>query len=140
MKFLFLLLLVLSSLIHAMEVAIVKSVDGEASAKLDSNIIQLKSGDSLSEKMIIQTKSNSGITITFKDGSVLILGSNSIMNLKKYVYKPAEKEYDFKLYLQQGAASFESGKIGELSPESFIFQTPEGTVAIRGTKFLVNVK
>jgi hypothetical protein len=60
--------------------------------------------------------------------------------LEKYLFNPAKKEYDFKLNLEAGTASFESGKIGELSPDSFSFQTPEATVGIRGTKFIVKVQ
>ncbi|WP_294966333.1 FecR family protein [Sulfurimonas sp.] len=76
----------------------------------------------------------------FKDNSVLALGSNSLLKLEKFLFKPVEKEYDFELFLEKGSLSFESGKISNLSPEDFILKTPDGTVAIRGTKFAVKVQ
>ncbi len=42
--------------------------------------------------------------------------------------------------MSKGLATFESGKIGKLSPESVRFRIPEGTIGIRGTKFYVEVK
>jgi len=140
MKYIFMIFIVVVGLLNSKEVAIVKSINGNVFAKLDTTNIKLRDGDSLNEHMIVRTQSNSGITILFNDDSSLVLGSNSIINIEKYLFNKADKEYDFVLFLEKGTASFESGDIGEKSPESFIFKTPEGTVAIRGTKFLVKVK
>ena len=122
----------------AQDIAIIKNIKGDVVAKSDG-IHKLYNGMSLKENMIIITKKESSAKIIFKDNSTLSLGSNSVLNLKKFIFSPDEKLYDFKLYLQKGKLVFESGKIGELSPEDFELKTPEGTVAIRGTKFIVNV-
>jgi hypothetical protein len=139
MRYIF-VMLVFVGLLNANEVAIVKTVNGIATAKLDNNSKVLKDGDLLDEHMIVKTESNSGITILFNDNSVLVLGSNSIINIQRYLFNKPENEYKFILSLEKGSASFESGDIGKVSPENFIFKTPEGTVAIRGTKFLVKVE
>jgi hypothetical protein len=34
----------------------------------------------------------------------------------------------------------ETGKIGKLAPQNFAFQIPQGTIGIRGTKFIVDVE
>ena len=125
--------------LSAGEIAIVKMLKGQASASMDAKVINLSIGSVLDEKMIIQTKNNSSATIVFNDSSVLVLGGNSIVNLKKYIFEPKRKSYEFKLVLKKGSATFESGDIGKLSPESFTFETPQGTVSIRGTKFAVKV-
>jgi hypothetical protein len=39
----------------------------------------------------------------------------------------------------RGTASYISGIIGRQSPESVRFQTPDATIGIRGTQFLVKV-
>jgi len=39
----------------------------------------------------------------------------------------------------KGTASYLSGIIGHQSPESVKFRTPEATIGIRGTHFLVKV-
>ena len=35
---------------------------------------------------------------------------------------------------------FESGKVSEISPESFEFKIPDGIIGIRGTKFIIELK
>jgi hypothetical protein len=40
----------------------------------------------------------------------------------------------------KGTASYLSGIIGRQSPESVRFKTPEATIGIRGTQFLVKVE
>ncbi len=132
-------LLFLSSLV-AKDIATVKLLQGDVSASINGQAKVLSIGDSLSENMVVQTALKSSITLVFKDSSVLVLGENSIVNLKKYIFQPTQKSYDFELFLSKGSAVFESGDIGKFSPESFVFETPQGTVAIRGTKFVVKVE
>lgn len=139
MKYLLTLLLLIAN-IYAADIAIVKEINGDARAKTQQSTHQLVLGERLSEQMIIITKANSSLKIIFNDNSTLVLGENSLLNLKTFVFKPMSQEYEFKLFLQKGSLSFESGKIGELSPESFELKIPEGVVAIRGTKFLVMVQ
>ena len=86
------------------------------------------------------TGSNSRVGVIFRDGSVLSLEGNSFLRIKEFIFQPIEDKFDFKLFLKKGTALFESGKIGTLSPKSFRFEIPQGTVGIRGTKFLVEVK
>lgn len=139
MKYLLTLLLLIAN-IYAADIAIVKEINGDARAKTQQSTHKLVLGERLSEQMIIITKANSSLKIIFNDNSTLVLGENSLLNLKTFVFKPMSQEYEFKLFLQKGSLSFESGKIGELSPESFELKIPEGVVAIRGTKFLVMVQ
>ncbi len=139
MKYIFILLFFLSSL-SAENIAIVKNLKGTVIAKYEDSTIFLENGSMLDSGMLLITKRDSSATIIFNDNSVLNIGSNSLLRLKKFIFKPKEKEYDFQLFLHKGSISFESGKISKLSPEDFILKTPEGTVAIRGTKFFVEVK
>ncbi|MDD2790117.1 MAG: FecR family protein [Sulfurimonas sp.] len=138
MKYIVLLVSMIVS-IYAKDIAFVKDVSGEVSATLNNDAFTVSPGGWLSDEMLIATKDNSSVTLIFKDNSVVILGSNSIFVLEKYVFSPAKKEYDFQVKLEKGTASFESGKIGELAPENFIFKTPEATIGIRGTKFVAKV-
>ncbi len=138
MKKLFLVMLCTYTLFSS-EIATVKLIDGDVVAIADGKKQTLKAGSKLDEYDVVQTSAKSSITIIFNDSSVLVLGENSIMNLKRYLFKPKEGNYDFQLFLKQGSASFESGDIGKISPKDFIFETPQGTVAIRGTKFAVKL-
>ncbi|WP_297482560.1 FecR domain-containing protein [Sulfurimonas sp.] len=140
MKYMVLLLVSLFVVLNADEIAVVKTVKGEVVAKSSSGVVKLKEGSVLSASSIVITKSNALVVIIFKDNSVLNLGENTVLNLQKYVFKPTKKDYAFNLFLKKGSLIFESGKIGELAPEDFQLKTPQGIVAIRGTKFAVRVK
>ncbi len=124
----------------AKDIAFVQKVKGDVTAKDNLTTVVVQKADWLSEKMLVSTGNESGITMIFKDNSVLVLGSNSILILEKYMFAMKEENYKFELTLNKGSVSFESGKIGELSPENFIFNMPEATVAIRGTKFMIKIQ
>lgn len=140
MKYIVLLLVSLFVVLNADEIAVVKTVKGEVVAKSDSGVVKLKEGSVLSASSIVITKNNALVVIIFKDNSILNLGENTVLNLQKYVFKPTKKDYAFNLFLKKGRLIFESGKIGELAPKDFQLKTPQGIVAIRGTKFAVRVK
>jgi hypothetical protein len=127
------------SAVYAQSIAVVKDVKGEVVATSDTKYYALNAGDELESDMVIISKNGSAV-IVFNDNSVLALSAHSVLDLKKFVFKPIEKKYEFEMFLKKGSLSFESGKIGELAPEKFILKTPEGMVSIRGTKFFVKVK
>jgi len=140
MKNIFLLLSIFIISINANEIAFAKNVKGDVFSQLSDKKTNLKNTQWVDEKSIISTKANSSVTLVFKDTSTLVLGENSILSLERFLFKPKTEKYKFELKLSKGTASFESGKIGKLSPNDFAFKTPESTVAIRGTKFIVNVQ
>ena len=140
MQKLFLFFILSVSLIFASSIAVVKKASGEAFVKRKEQIIPLKIGEQLYEGDILIAKKNGKLGIIFDDGTLLSLGENSILNINKYIFKPASNNFDIDLDMKKGLAAFESGKIGKLSPKSVKFRVPEGTIGIRGTKFLVEAK
>lgn len=117
----------------------VKSLQGIAEVKREKNTLLLKIGEKINEGDLIITKSKSSIGIIFDDGTRLSLGSKSVIRIKNFLVDPANNKYNVDLNMTQGKASFSSGKIGKLSPESVKFYIPEGVIGIRGTKFLVDI-
>lgn len=128
------------SILFAKDVAIVKKISGEVTAQRASKIVPLVIGQKIQEKDVIVTKNSSSIGMIFEDGTIVALGENSVLSVDKYLFKPAKNEFLVDMDMQKGTASFESGKIGQLSPKSVKFRVPEGVVGIRGTKFYVEVK
>lgn len=128
------------SFLFSQDVAIVKKVSGEVFAKRVDTMHKLSIGNKIQEKDIVITKNTGSIGMIFEDGTILSLGENSILSINKYLFRPSQKEFSFDVDMSKGLATFESGKIGKLSPESVKFRVPEGIVGIRGTKFYVEVK
>ncbi len=121
-------------------IAIVKKAKGQVTVKRDGQVLPLQARDNLQAGDILITGLQSQVGIIFADGSVLFLEENSFLRIKEFVFKPLEDNFKFKLYMKKGTALFETGKIGKLAPKSFEFKIPKGTIGIRGTKFLVEVK
>ncbi len=121
-------------------VAIVKSAEGRVEVKRSGELLKAAAGDHLEEGDLLLTGSGSRAGIIFHDGSTLNLGEKSLLRIKAFIFVPVEKKFDFRLRLEEGTALFESGKIGKLAPQNFKFEIPEGTIGIRGTRFLVEVK
>ena len=140
MKKIIIIFLLFSTLSFADDIAIVKVVEGTPIIKRENETINVKLGDILKTKDTLITNSNSKVGIIFNDGSSLTLGESSFLNIEQYNFKPIEDEYKFTLNLEKGKLMFESGKIGDLSPESFELKIPDGAIGIRGTKFLVEIK
>lgn len=122
------------------DIAIVKSAQGDVTIKRNSEILPIQQSDRLQAGDILMTAADSRVGIIFHDGSVLSLEEKSFLRIKDFVFQPLEKSFSFNLSLKKGVALFESGKIGEIAPEKFSFEIPQGTVGIRGTKFLVEVE
>ena len=121
-------------------IAIMKSVKGDVKVKRAGTTYPLKPGSRLQNGDVIITGGAGRVGVIFHDGSVLALKENSFLRIKDFTFKPIEQQFNFDLFLKKGTALFESGKIGKLSPEDFKFEIPKGTIGIRGTKFLVEVK
>lgn len=128
------------SFLFSQDIAIVKNLSGEVSAKREHKTVLLVIGQKIQEGDVIVTKSKSDVGMIFEDGTIVALGENSILSVDKYLFKPASNEFLVDMDMKRGLASFESGKIGKLSPQSVKFRVPEGTIGIRGTKFYVEVK
>jgi hypothetical protein len=142
LRYLLVLVLVLSlvePLLAGEDIAIVKDIEGEVTVRRIDQILSIKQKDYLQEGDILITGNAGRIAVIFHDGSVLSLGEKSMLRIISYKFKPIEEIFNFDLELEKGSAIFESGKIGALAPEKFSFNVPEGTIGIRGTKFLVEV-
>ena len=96
-------------------------------------------GDKIFQKDIIRTGPNSSVGIIFEDNTVLSLGANSEIVIDEYVFAPEKGLLSMIARMVKGTVSYLSGIIGRQSPESVKFITPDATIGIRGTQFLVKV-
>ena len=104
----------------------------QATVKAVTNM-RLIQGDS------IQTGPNSSVGLIFEDDTVVALGPNSEISIENFLFNPAQKQLSFVTKLIRGTFSFISGQIAKLAPEKVVLQTPDATLGVRGTKFLVKV-
>lgn len=102
--------------------------------------IPLKVGDRLYQKDTIRTGTDSTVGIIFEDNTVLSLGPNSELVIDEYIFAPEKGMLSMVARILKGTASYLSGIIGRQSPESVKLHTPDATIGIRGTQFLVRAE
>jgi len=117
----------------------VKTDKGKVVVIRSAKEIAIKTGDRLYQKDTIRTGANSSVGIIFEDNTILSLGPNSEIVIDEYVFAPEKGKMSMFVSFLKGTASYLSGIIGRQSPESVKFQTPDATIGIRGTQFLVKV-
>ena len=99
----------------------------------------LRVGDPVFQNDLMQTGAAGAVGIIFEDNTILSLGPKSRLAIDGYTFAPEQGKLSLLLRLLRGTASYLSGIIGKQAPEAVKFQTPDATIGIRGTKFLVKV-
>ena len=118
---------------------IVKAVSGEVFIVNGETAIQAVANMRLRQGDTVKTGTNSSAGLIFEDDTVVALGSNSEMSIDKFLFNPADKELSFIARLIRGTFSFITGQIAKLAPKQVSLETPDATLGVRGTKFLVKI-
>ncbi len=93
----------------------------------------------LSEGDLISTGPTGNVGLIFNDDTAASLGPNSQFAIDAFRFQPAEQELSFVSRLIKGTFCFITGQIAKLAPDKVQFTTPEATLGVRGTKFLVEI-
>jgi hypothetical protein len=112
---------------------------GDVLLERNGNIVNSENGTVVYPGDTVKTGADGSVGIIFKDNSRISLGPNSRLDLKQFVFKPAQGQFSMINRLIKGTASIVSGKMTKLSPESVILETPTSTIGVRGTTFHVKV-
>ena len=121
-------------------VATAKNVNGSATVIRQGQAISATNGMDIWENDTVRTGSNGSMAIIFKDDTFLSLGPGSILIIDEFVFAPKQGKFSIVVRMLKGTAAYLSGLISKLSPDSAHFKTPNASIGIRGTKFLVKVE
>lgn len=97
-----------------------------------------KINDTVSSGTVIRTGKASHAVLKFEDGQVVSLQADTTFQIRKYVYSPmnpGENSILFSMF--KGGTRFVTGMIGKVNPDSFRLATPDTTLGIHGTDFIV---
>ncbi len=117
----------------------VKTVSGDVLIISSQKTVKAVANMLVMEGDSIQTGVSSSVGLIFEDDTVVALGPNSKIAIESFLFKPAEKQLSFIIRMVQGTFSFISGQIAKLAPKKVVLQTPDATLGVRGTKFLVKI-
>lgn len=120
--------------------ASVKNVAGTVSVQRGGERLVPAAGDVLQSKDVVRTGADGSIGISFVDGTRLSVGPSSEVALREYFFAPMENRFALDVLLRKGAAAYSSGKLGKLAPDAVKIATPEATIGIRGTTFVIKAE
>jgi hypothetical protein len=123
-----------------MPVGTIKTIKGAVYLERQGRSFTPSEGDKIFQKDLLKTGRDGAIGVTFKDNTVLSLGSNTKVVIKEFLFSPAEGKLSIVTRLVKGTVAYLTGMIAKISPEAVRFETPVGNAGIRGTKFVVIVE
>jgi hypothetical protein len=87
----------------------------------------------------ITTGPGSLVELVLLDGSNLHMGPDSSLEMSRYLFGLVEDNPGFMCRMVKGVFVYISGTMSKLHPGAVQFETPDGTVSIRGTKLVVRI-
>lgn len=120
-------------------VGTVKTMAGTAMAERQGELFGLKVGMPVYADDRLITKADSSLGLILKDDTTLTLGPESEMQVREFIFEPKESRFSMVLKMLKGSFLYMSGVIGRLAPESIKLETPDSTIAVRGTRLLIKV-
>ena len=117
-----------------------KIVQGQASVTDAKGERALKPGDAVTSADRISTGADSAASMVLRDGTTMVLGANSRIDLKNFAYDSTTQEGNVIVSVLRGSMRMLTGLIGKTRPESIQVTTPTSTIGILGTDFIVQVE
>jgi len=96
-------------------------------------------GQILYEADGLRTAGDGKVGVTLNDDTRLSLGPNSELKLERFMYAPADSGFGLVLKFVKGAATYVSGRIAKLAPDSIRLETPAAIIGVRGTTLAISV-
>jgi hypothetical protein len=135
----FMLLSVSFARADAGKIAQVKNVSGNVKVVRAGANLTTKAGDFLYEKDTIQTGPDGSVGITFTDNTTMSTGPNSEVSLDQYQFDSSNFHGSMLADMRKGTLTMASGDIARSTPGAMKVRTPRATLAVRGTRFVVQV-
>lgn len=134
-----LLLLSCAAMADEVYVGNMKKLQGAVSILRNGKEFTAQLNDKLFQIDEIRTGFQSSAGIIFEDNTIISMGADSRLRLESFRFSPVKKDFSFVCRMMKGTFIYLSGMIGKIAPESIRIETPDGTAAVRGTKFAVQI-
>ena len=117
----------------------VQHLTGSASVVRGSAAVPIAAGAPLYQGDVLRTGKPGAVGVVLTDDATISMGSGSEMALNDYAFAPKDGKFALALKLIKGSFAYVTGQIVKLSPESAQVHTPDATIAVRGTKLLIQI-
>ncbi|APW36684.1 hypothetical protein RD110_05320 [Rhodoferax koreense] len=118
-----------------------KQVNGAVSV-VDAQGVRraLKPGDAVAVADQVVTGPNGAASLVLRDGTTLMLGPDSQLEIKGFTYDAARQEGNVFLSMLRGTMRMITGLIGKAHPEAVKINTPTSLIGVLGTDFIVQAQ
>ncbi len=117
-------------------IGIIKSATGTVWVIRTSGRTEVKAGDPLFRADSLEVDDAGTASVTLLDGTRLSIGESSTVWLDQFAYEPQNGLLGIVIRLVRGSMLFVTGEIGRLAPETIRIETPNGSLGVRGTRFV----
>lgn len=125
----------------ATNVSRVYRVSGDVFVTQGKNPVQrVDNSEPVVSDTLIETGDKSAALLKFEDGQIVTMQADSIFKVREYHYDPeriGNSSIVFSMF--RGGMRFITGLIGQHNRQAFRLATPDATIGIRGTDFMVSM-
>lgn len=114
-----------------------KTVQGDVTVVRGSVHVAAVVGDPLHATDRVLTGGQSTAAMVLKDGTVLSVGPDSVLDLSEFSFDSTTHEGNVLVALARGSLRMVTGLIAKLKPEQVRVTTPTTVIGVRGTDFIV---
>jgi hypothetical protein len=117
----------------------VRTVKGDAQIVRAGQVLRAEVGTRLLLHDVLRTGTDASLGVVLHDETAVALGPRSELEIKDFVFKPADGLFASVVAMVKGTMVYITGRIAKLAPGAIKVETPVGVAAVRGTKILVEV-
>ena len=140
----FLLFMLVSAPVVAREsgevIGHIQNLTGTAAIVRGDAVVPVAPGAALYRGDVVRTGKPGAAGVVLTDDTTISLGSGSEIALNDYAFHPKEGRFALALKMVKGTFAYVTGQIVKLAPDSVQVQTPDATIAVRGTKLLIQIE
>jgi hypothetical protein len=118
----------------------IKTLEGTVEVIRQSGAVYPLAGTRLFGRDTVKTGHDGLVGIILRDDTIFSLGPDSTLEMQEFRFDPHKQDFSLVCRMLQGTFIFISGVMAKLAPESIKLETPDGTVAIRGTRLAVQIQ
>ena len=117
-----------------------KTVQGTVTVSNAQGPRQVHPGDPVAEADKLLTGADSAASVVMRDGSTLVLGPNSQLDIKSFAFNGTTQKGNMLLSLLRGSLRMVTGLVGKGNPDAVKITTPTSVIGVLGTDFIVLAK
>jgi hypothetical protein len=117
----------------------VKAVSGSTMVERGGTRLPLTLGSKVFPGDTLVTGPDSRVALTLRDDTLISTGANSQLALRGFAFNPTTQEGSLFISVLRGVSAMVSGLLAKANPDAMHVDTPNATIGIRGTEFIVEV-